>query len=80
MVPLTVAKSKNLHHQKYLTSKWIQSIHKMDYHAAIKNCVFKENLKMWEKVHDIMLVEKGWWKMHTQCEIKLGLKIRFLAV
>ena len=39
MVPLTVVKSKNLNNQKYLTSKWIQSVHKMGYHAAIKNCV-----------------------------------------
>ena len=79
MVPLTVVKSKNLNNQKYLTSKWIQSIHKMGYHAAIKNCVFKENLKMWEKVHD-MLVQKGWLKIHAEYVIKLGLKIRFLVV
>ena len=51
----------------------------MGYHAAVKICVFKENLKMWEKVHDV-LVKKGWLKIHTQYVIKLGLKIRFLVV
>lgn len=50
----------------------IWSMYKMDYHAGFKNYVLKESLKTWEKTHDIVLTQKGWWKICRQYDSKLG--------
>lgn len=47
-------------------------MYKMDYHAGFKNYVLKESLKTWEKAHDIVLTQKGWWKICRQYDSKLG--------